>query len=169
MSYFATPPLAIVDAPADARHITPGVLRPQMIILHATVGSLQSSLDWLTTNAGSVVSVHRLIAKDGTIYKLVDDRQIANHVGNSALWGRKNLNPVALGIELVNTNTGRESYPVVQLEACAAQVAEWIGAFGYLPIFSHAQVDTGGKTDPAGFPFPQFYAILNRTLAQVQA
>jgi N-acetyl-anhydromuramyl-L-alanine amidase AmpD len=164
---FSTPPLLIVDRPAATSHLTAGTLRPQVIILHATVGGFTSSLDWLTVNKKSVVSVHRLIDKSGVIYKLAADDQIANHAGGSALWGRHNLNPVALGIEFVNRNDGKDPYPDWQLIAGARQCVEWFGVYGYLPIFGHYQVDIDGdKSDPAGFPWLKFYAQVNRFFAR---
>ncbi len=162
MTYFFTPPLSIVDVPADDRHTGPS--RPlsdiKYFILHATAGSLSSSLDWLTVNPNSSVSVHRLIDHDGTIYKLVSDEYIAYHVGRSRVGMTVDLNPYSLGIELVNTNSGYDPYQYHQVLSCAQQIAEWQGLYGELPILSHASVDTKGKTDPRGFDWSLFYSLL---------
>lgn len=161
-TYFLTPPLTIIDRPADARHLGPprSMAAIKIMILHATAGPLQSSLDWLTTNPASSVSVHRLIDRDGTIYKLADDDRVCNHVGFSRMGNTTNLNPFSLGIELVNRNDGRDPYPHAQLRSTAFQVAEWYGRYGMLPIVSHASVDTKGKSDPAGFPWAIWYQLL---------
>lgn len=158
---FTTPNLDIIDRPADARHLSPGVLVPQVIVLHATVGGLASSLNWLTVNPKSVVSVHRVIDKQGRIYKVASDLQIANHVGGSTLWGRINLNPIALGIEFVNRNDGKDPYPKAQVIAGAQQCVEWFGVHSVMPILGHYQVDTQGKSDPAGFPWQDFWTYIN--------
>lgn len=161
-TYFLTPPLTIIDRPANARHLGPprSTAAIKIIVLHSTAGSLESSLDWLTTNPDSVVSVHRLVDRDGTIYKIADDARVCNHVGFSRMGNTTNLNPASLGIELVNRNDGRDPYPHAQLLSCVKQVVEWQGHFGEIPIVGHYQVDTKGKSDPAGFPWALFYQIL---------
>lgn len=159
MAYFATPPLTIVDKPADTQHTSGPRLASdiRLIVLHATAGGFQSSLDWLTTNPSSNVSAHRLIDQDGTIYKLVPDLVIANHVGFSRVGNKQGLNLQALGIEMVNANNGSEPYEDRQIEACVLQVREWKALYGDIPVVSHASIDTRGKSDPAGFPWPVFY------------
>lgn len=161
MPLFQTPPLHIIDRPADKRH-TGGPRAASAIwyiVLHATVGGRESSLDWLTTNPNSNVSIHRLIDTNGDIYKVVDDLVIANHVGYSRM-GNKTPNSNALGIEFVNANDGKDPYEQAQLWSGARQVAEWWGAYGFLPILTHAQIDTQGKTDPRAFPFARFNQLL---------
>lgn len=108
MAYFATPPLSIIDRPANAQHTSGTRLAADIryIVLHSTVGGLQSSLDWLTVNPNSNVSTHRL-------------------------------------------------------------VVEWYGLYGALPILSHAEIDTKGKTDPAGLPWSSFYRMLFVRLGQL--
>jgi N-acetylmuramoyl-L-alanine amidase len=154
---FVTPPLAIIDLPADARHATYRRTPKELIVLHATAGT--DSRRWLSTDPNSSVSAHRLIAKDGTIYKIVPDEFVAHHVGRSrlgALPQYQGLNEEALGIELENLNTGTDPYPLPQLHACVRQVVEWWGAYGFLPLLYHRQIDTLGKTDPRGFPRAEF-------------
>jgi N-acetylmuramoyl-L-alanine amidase len=169
MAYFITPNLAIIDRPADARH-TSGPRTSfdiRTIVLHATAGPLASSLDWLTTNPNSNVSAHRVIAENGQIYKLVDDLVIANHVGYSQMGNRLGLNRETLGIELVNSNSGIEPYEDAQIDSAALQIREWWGRFGALGLVTHAAIDTKGKTDPAGLPFPKFYTRLFARLGEV--
>lgn len=168
MAYFTTPPLQITDKPADAQHTAGKRTAADIwyIVLHATVGGLESSLNWLTTNPASYVSTHRLIDRTSAIYKICDDLTIANHVGYSRM-GNKSPNPNALGIEFVNTNSGFDPYPAPQIEAGVLQVREWYGLYGALPILSHWQIDTKGKTDPAGFPWALFYRRLYARLGEV--
>ena len=168
MAYFLTPPLRIIDKPAKPSH-TSGTRRASdiwYIVLHSTVGGLTSSLDWLTVNPNSTVSGHRLIDQNGDIYKICDDLTIANHVGYSRI-GNKSPNPNALGVEFVNSNSGRDPYEPAQLLSGVNQVIEWWGLYGALPILSHWQIDTKGKTDPAGFPWPEFYRMLYLRLGQL--
>lgn len=161
--WFPTPPLRVVDLPADSRH-RGGFrgLAPEMIVLHHTAGT--DSRAWLTTNPRSNVSVHRLIAKDGTIYKIVEDEGLAHHVGNATMYPIRygtaiNANRLALGIELENKGDGRDNYPWVQVLAAAEQCAEWWGKYGYLPILAHGWID-GPKIDPANFNWELFMGML---------
>lgn len=163
MTYFETLPLDIIDIPADSRHAS-GLLvwPPRYIIIHASGGT--DSRAWLSTDRRSQVSVHRLIEKDGTLYKILPDEKQCWGAGYGSVGATVNLNPFALQIELENLNDGRDPYPDVQVLSCARQVAEWWGLYGALPVLSHAQVDRR-KDDPRGFPWPHFYAELFRLVA----
>ena len=77
------------------------------IVIHSTEGSLPSSLR--TLSRGKVrrrryVSrgghAHYLIAKNGTVYRILDPRFRANHAGVSMWNGLKSLSDHSLGIEL---------------------------------------------------------------------
>jgi len=53
-------------------------------------------------NPKTNVSCHFFIRKNGQVWRLVQDNQIAWHAGKSS-WGKlKNLNKNSIGIELVN-------------------------------------------------------------------
>jgi N-acetyl-anhydromuramyl-L-alanine amidase AmpD len=160
--FFTTPPLTIIDHPADAQHCGGQTrLGYRYIVIHATGGT--NSLDWLSTTSppSNPVSIHRLIAKDGTIYKIVADTVTAYHAGPAEIGPLpgvgQNVNNWSLGIELENRNDGRDPYPSAQLDAAAAQVVEWIGVYGFLSIVGHGWIDVR-KHDPAGLNWPDFYA-----------
>ena len=73
-----------------------------IIVLHYT--GMQSERESIIRlcNPKSKVSSHFVINKNGKIYRLVKDNQIAWHAGKSC-WGKfKNLNKNSIGIELVN-------------------------------------------------------------------
>jgi N-acetylmuramoyl-L-alanine amidase len=158
---FPTTPLPIVDHPADSIHCC-GLTRLgyRWIVIHATGGT--NSLNWLSTTspASNPVSIHRLIAKNGTIYKIVPDDDTAYHAGPArvgALPTRdQNINNWSLGIELENLNDGRDPYPAAQLDRAADQVVEWIGAYGFLPIVAHSWIQSN-KHDPLGLDWADFY------------
>ena len=73
-----------------------------LIIVHYTgMQSERESLKRLVSSR-SKVSCHYLIKRNGKIFRLVRDRNIAWHVGKS-MWGKyKNLNKNSIGIELSN-------------------------------------------------------------------
>lgn len=152
---FATPALTVKTVHADAKHFGGQRLPPKYIVIHATGGT--NSLGWLTTDSPltNPVSVHRLIAKDGTITKIVNDDETAWHAGFGIVGSLgpskvPNVNTLSLGIELENLNNGKDDYPAAQVLACAAQIVEWWGVYGFLPVLSHAAIDPR-KNDPLGF------------------
>ena len=157
---FPTPPLTVIDRPADAAHHTKGRggFAAMCIVLHHTAGI--DSLKWLSTASSPSVSCHRLINKAGTIYKIVPDEDTAYCAGfgiigpidpdaNDPAGIARNLNFVSLNIELENLGNGNDPYPAAQLQSCAAQIVEWWGKYGLLPILYHKHVDAN-KNDPRG-------------------
>ena len=73
-----------------------------LIIIHYTgMQSERESLKRLT-NPKSEVSCHYLINRNGKVFNMVDDQNIAWHAGKSMWQKYKNLNKNSIGIELVN-------------------------------------------------------------------
>jgi len=74
----------------------------KLIIIHYTgMQSERESLIRLTTPR-SKVSSHFVINRNGKIYRLAQDNQVAWHAGKSC-WGKyRNLNKNSIGIELIN-------------------------------------------------------------------
>lgn len=131
------------------------------IVWHATASdTLSSALGWLT-NPTSRVSAHYLIDRDGTTWLLVPDEYVAWHAGASA-WqglevragGTTSLNPVSIGIELVNRNDGTDPYPLAQLHAALALTVYLCVQHRIAPanVIGHYEcaVPAGRKTDPRG-------------------
>lgn len=174
---FYTPPLPIVDHPADAAHFTRGRggFAPEWIVLHHTGGT--SSLNWLSTTSAPPVSCHRLISKTGINYKIVADEDTAYCAGfaivgpvdpdaNDPAGVPRNFNQNSLNIELENRGTGRDPYPLAQMKMAASQIVEWWGKFGWLPIVYHRHVDVN-KDDPAGFDRAQLDRLILTYLLEI--
>jgi len=149
---------------ASPNHSSRGGTAITMILLHATVGSYTSSLDWLrnpqTKNPDDRVSTHYLIRRDGHIAQLVADDQTAWHAGRARWHGITAINEASIGIELENANDGHDPYPAAQLDAARLLCRSLIAAYHILRanVVRHLDVATpaGRKTDPAGFPWPAF-------------
>lgn len=127
--------------------------RPNFVILHHT-GSRDAARALSTlTDPLRRVSAHYLVARDGRIYQLVDERVRAWHAG-AARWGRqRDMNSASLGIEL--DNDGTEVYPEVQVASLLA-LLEDLAARHRLPAanyLGHGDVAPGRKSDP-GILFP---------------
>jgi N-acetylmuramoyl-L-alanine amidase len=127
-----------------------------MIVIHATAGaSLDSAVEWMR-NPKSKVSSHYCIGKDGTIVQLVKDTDSAWHAGASEWKGQKDLNKNSIGIELVNLNDGKDTYPNPQINALARLILDIQGRYKAVTnsrIVRHHQIAPGRKTDP-GIQFP---------------
>ena len=63
------------------------------------------------------VSTHYLISKRGTIYQMVEDKNVAWHAGKSRWRKDVNLNSKSIGIEIVNN--GNEIFPNNQMKKLA--------------------------------------------------
>lgn len=85
----------VVSSPSPNHSDRRGVV-VDTIMVHSTGGSLRGSLEWLC-NPNSKVSAHYLIARDGTVYKLVPVSRAAWHAGRCRV---PNANSRSIGIEM---------------------------------------------------------------------
>jgi N-acetylmuramoyl-L-alanine amidase len=127
--------------------------RPNFVIIHHTSNdSIERSLRVLTGPAPRV-SAHYLIARNGRIYQLVDERHRAWHAGESFWGGQRDLNSASIGIEL--DNNGHEPFAEPQTAALIALLSDLksrykIPAANFL---GHGDVAPARKVDPSHF-FP---------------
>jgi N-acetylmuramoyl-L-alanine amidase CwlA len=123
------------------------------VVLHATAGGLSGTLAWFA-NPNSGVSAHYIVAKDGRVFQMVEERRKAHHAGSSEFQGKEDFNRFSVGIEIVNLNDGQDPYPPDQFEAMVDLVDYLVEKYDVQRqwIVTHADVSTVGKTDPRGFP-----------------
>ena len=129
------------------------VRRPNYVVLHHTGSNdLARALAALTDPRGDV-SAHYLVAADGRILQLVDERQRAWHAGASSWGGDTDLNSASIGIELVNDGTSPYAEP--QIEALLALLRDVTTRQRIPPahVLGHGDVAAGRKVDP-GVQFP---------------
>lgn len=69
----------------------------QFIILHTTEGEAKPSLRKLSKNG----EAHYCVDRNGKVYRIVDRSRVAYHCGVSMWRGRRNLDDVSIGIEVV--------------------------------------------------------------------
>ena len=128
------------------------------VVLHATAtNGLKSPLEWLCLPE-SKVSAHYIIDKEGEIYHLVGEKNIAWHAGESFWDGKAHVNNFSIGIELVNPNDGFYPFPEEQIQACLALVVAICKDYS-IPnknVVGHLDIAFGRKTDPAGFDWTDF-------------
>lgn len=155
--------------------------KPSLIVLHETVLPLAETLQLFATphpNDLNQVSYHFVLARNGSLYRLVPDELRAFGAGWSA-WGDfsirhqgaktalagGSINNVALHISLVSPNDGSGSgdghsgYSNPQYEQLAKQVLVWQLRWG-IPmrrITSHGAVDRSHtRSDPRSFRWHLF-------------
>lgn len=127
--------------------------KPNFVILHHTSDdTVEQALRSLSDPLRSV-SAHYLIARDGRIIQLVDERARAWHAGESKWGADTDLNSASLGIEL--DNNGFEPFPDAQISALLRLLAD-IKERYHIPsanFLGHADVAPGRKVDPSRY-FP---------------
>ena len=123
------------------------------VVLHATAGGLAGTLAWFE-NPNSGVSAHYVVAKNGRVFQMVEERTKAHHAGASEFQGREDFNRFSVGIEIVNLNDGQDPYPPDQFEAMVNLTDYLVEKYDIQRqwIVTHADISTVGKTDPRGFP-----------------
>lgn len=128
--------------------------RPIYVVLHHTSDDTVEQALRTLTDPVREVSAHYVVARDGEVFQLVDERYRAWHAGRSQ-WGSDfDLNSTSIGIEL--DNSGNEPFPQVQIDALLRLLADIqmryrIPAANFL---AHADVSPGRKVDPsAWFPW----------------
>src|SRR5512134_692290 len=95
-----------------------GERRPNFVILHHTSNDAAEPALRTLTDRLQKVSAHYLVARDGTIYYLVDELARAWHAGDSYWGGQRDLNSASIGIEL--DNDGQEPFAENQLTSLLA-------------------------------------------------
>lgn len=98
------------------------------------------------------VSPHYLIARDGTVFRMVDENDVAHHAGKSAMKdGRVGVNAFSIGVELINSTT---DYPTkTQYESLIELVKDIKTRHKIEYIVGHSDIAPDRKTDPWNFDF----------------
>lgn len=98
------------------------------------------------------VSPHYIINRDGKIYRLVEDKNIAYHAGESKMPdGRTGVNNFSIGIELVNSKTSKPTDD--QYNSLKYLVNYLKGRYSIKYVLGHKDIAAGRKDDPWNFDF----------------
>lgn len=122
--------------------------RPELVVLHFTeMRDAASALDRLCDPAAEV-SAHYLIARDGTLWSLVDERARAWHAGAGQWQGRDDVNSRSIGIELDNDGDSPFSAPLMhRLETLLQDIlSRW--AIPPAGVIAHSDMAPERKIDP---------------------
>ncbi|WP_424929528.1 N-acetylmuramoyl-L-alanine amidase [Amaricoccus tamworthensis] len=127
-------------------------LRPSLVLLHHTaMETAEAALDRLC-DPEAEVSSHYLIARDGRVWRLVDEAERAWHAGLGRWKGLDDINSRSIGIELANPASlkGFPPFPEVQMAALEALLWEILSRWG-IPaegVIGHSDIAPERKADP---------------------
>tara|TARA_B100000579_G_scaffold113661_1_gene90951 strand:+ start:64 stop:792 length:729 start_codon:yes stop_codon:yes gene_type:complete len=131
----------------------------KFLIIHYTgMQSMRASIKRLLSSKHKV-SCHYLISREGKIFQMVEDCNIAWHAGKSK-WGKlENLNINSIGIELVNKGHrfGYQKFPQKQINALVRLCIKLKKKYKIKNpnILGHSDIAPLRKFDP-GEKFPWF-------------
>lgn len=121
-------------------------VRKTCVVVHSTHGVLTGDIAALTTP--NKVSVHFVIARDGTIYQLFDTANWAYHLGASASGGNGAYSKRSVSIELSNIGPlvlrGDTMYDIYGVPYCAsadtgAYIASKFRSYDYYATYTNNQ------------------------------
>ena len=131
--------------------------RIKFIILHYT--GMQSTIESISRLKSQKfkVSCHYLISKNGYVYRLVSEKNVAWHAGKSRWREFVNLNICSVGIEIQNKGHGKnyEMYGIKQVSA-VKKLCQKLRKKYKIPlknILGHSDISPLRKKDP-GEKFP---------------
>ena len=128
--------------------------RPNYVVLHHTSNDSAEHTLRTLTDPRREVSAHYVIARDGQIFQLVDERYRAWHAGRSRWGADADLNSSSIGIEL--DNNGNEDFTAAQIDVLLGLLADLKNRYR-IPtenFVGHADVAPGRKVDPSAlFPW----------------
>ena len=129
----------------------------QYLIIHYTgMQSARVSMKRLK-NPNSKVSCHYLIDRNGQIYKMIDDANIAWHAGKSKWKNIKNLNKYSIGIEIQNKGhfINYQNFPKKQISSSIVLIKSLLKKYKIKKnnVLGHSDIAPLRKKDP-GEKFP---------------
>ncbi|MEP5762764.1 MAG: N-acetylmuramoyl-L-alanine amidase [Litoreibacter sp.] len=122
--------------------------KPDLVVIHYTaMADANAALDVLCDETCEV-SAHYLIAKDGTVYQLVEETERAWHAGAGQWRDIADVNSRSIGIELCNDGYSPFSHSLMNsLETLLSGiVSRW--AIPPAGVIGHSDLAPGRKIDP---------------------
>lgn len=124
----------------------------QILVLHYTgMLSMQAALDRMC-DPKVEVSAHYMVDEDGSVYRLVNEKERAWHAGLSFWRGRERINDISIGIEIVNPGHehGYRPFPSVQMDSVIKLSKEIIRRHNIKPynVVGHSDIAPDRKEDP---------------------
>ena len=122
--------------------------KANFVVIHQTDSDSHERALITLTNPAKEVSAHYLIAKDGRITQMVEEKYRAWHAGKSFWGGQTDMNSASIGIEL--DNKGDAPFETAQIDALLSLLDD-IRARYHIPFanhLAHGDIAPGRKVDP---------------------
>lgn len=124
------------------------------VVIHTSydaIGGAPYDVDGLIREYKSYqVAPHYLIDRNGKIYQLVEEKDIAYHAGKSQMPdGRQNVNEFSIGIELMNIKVGQITDE--QYQALNDLIKDIKSRYDIKYVLGHNQIASNRKDDPWNF------------------
>ncbi len=148
---------AVRWSPSPNHNDRKGAGGPDMIVIHYTDMTSAASAVALLCDPDAKVSAHYLIAADGEVVQMVEERRRAWHAGVSAWFGTGDLNSRSIGIELDNPGhrPTAPAFPDAQIDALLVLLGDLRSRWRVPPwnVVAHSDIAPTRKIDP-GEAFP---------------
>jgi hypothetical protein len=96
------------------------------------------------------VAPHYLVDRKGKVYRLVEDKNIAYHAGESKMSdGRTGVNAFSIGVEMLTTK--KDKLTDAQYSALKLLISDLKGKYKITNVLGHSQIAPGRKDDPWNF------------------
>jgi N-acetylmuramoyl-L-alanine amidase len=126
-----------------------GLRRPNYVIIHHTAtNNCSEALNEFTNTGGREASAHYVIAKDGTVYHMLNDLLRSHHAGDSKWGNTTDLNSSSIGIEL--DNNGYQDFAPEQMNSLTILLGRLKNAYK-IPeanFIGHGDIAPARKMDP---------------------
>ena len=140
--------------------LPPGEFGGPGIIEHFTNRLDPSAHPFYASIAGTKVSAHFLVRRDGELIQFVPCAKRAWHAGESSWKGRTRCNDFSIGIEM--EGTGEVSFTDAQYERLTGLTRALRARYPITDIVGHSDVAPGRKSDPGPrFDWARYRAMLN--------
>lgn len=132
---------------ASGRNIDTVIIHSSYNVLGGDPYSLDKILDIYKSYG---VAPHYIISRDGKVYRLVEDKNITYHAGESKVPdGRTGVNNFSVGIEIINSKT--EGPSGAQYESLKGLIGYLKGKYKIKYVLGHKDIAPGRKDDPWKF------------------
>ena len=125
-----------------------GGARPDLVVIHYTAMASVAEARSRLCDPAHEVSAHWLIAEDGGVEQLVDERLRAWHAGAGAWGAGGDVNSRSIGIELANS--GAQPFAEPQMAALEQLLAGIMGRWAIPPerVIGHSDMAPARKSEP---------------------
>ena len=107
------------------------------------------------------VSPHYMIDRNGTIYRMADENDLAHHAGKSKMAdGREGVNRFSIGVELINSTIDLPTN--AQYDSLSKLIIDIKTRHNIRYVVGHSDIAPDRKSDPWNFDFNKLLTLLEK-------